>query len=99
MDAARDLDPKLLLDIAPFGRGGTDPDAAFLRGLAEKHDLYGAELLMDGAGYLTALSRLGLNGCLDYVDRNHIEKWFHTLKIRIDRFHNLWVGSQATARE
>jgi len=44
-------------------------------------------------------SRLGLNGRVDYTDRNLIEKWFHTLKMRIDRFHNSWVGSRASARE
>jgi len=36
--------------------------------------------LVDGAGYLTSLSRLGLSGQLDYIDRNYIEKWFHTLR-------------------
>ncbi|RKD86217.1 IS6 family transposase [Halopiger aswanensis] len=99
MYAAIDLDTKLILDVALFGRRGTDPAAAFLHGLTEKHDLSEAEFLVDGAGYLTALSRLGLSGHLDYVDRNHIEKWFHTLKMRIDRFHNSWVGSRASVRE
>lgn len=33
------------------------------------------------------------------TDRNLIEKWFHTLNMRIDRFHNLWVGSRASVRE
>jgi len=54
--------------------------------------------LVDGYGYLTALPRLGLSGQLDYVDRNLIEKWFHTLKMRGDRFHNSWVGSRASVR-
>jgi transposase-like protein len=44
--------------------------------------------LVDGHSYQTALARLGLSGRLDYVDRNLIEKWFHTLKMRVDRFHN-----------
>ncbi|ELY93715.1 Integrase catalytic region [Natrialba taiwanensis DSM 12281] len=99
MYAAIDLDTKLILDVALFGRRGTDPAAAFLHGLTEKHDLSEAEFLVDGAGYLTALHRLGLSGHLDYIDRNHIEKWFHPLKMRIDRFHNSWVGSLASARE
>ncbi|QRV17817.1 IS6 family transposase (plasmid) [Haloterrigena salifodinae] len=99
MYAAIDLDTKLILDVELFGRRGTDPAAAFLHGLTEKHDLSDAEFLVDGYGYLTALSRLGLSGHLDYVDRNHIEKWFHTLKMRIDRFHNSWVGSRASTRE
>ncbi len=55
--------------------------------------------LVDGYGYLTALSRLGLSGQLTYVDRNLIEKWFHTFKMRVDRFHNSWVGSRASVRE
>ena len=55
--------------------------------------------LVDGYGYLTALSRLGLSGQFDYGDRNLIEKWFHTFKMRVDRFHNSWVGSRASVRE
>lgn len=55
--------------------------------------------LVDQLGYRTALSRLGLNGRVDYTNRNRIEKWFYTLKMRIDRFHNSWVGSRASARE
>ncbi|WP_079978672.1 IS6 family transposase [Halolamina sediminis] len=97
--AAIDLDTKLILDVELFGRHGTDPAAAFLHGLREKHDLSDAVFLVDQFGYRTALSRLGLNGRVDYTDRNHIEKWFHTLKMRIDRFHNSWVGSRASARE
>ncbi len=45
------------------------------------------------------LSRLGLSGQLNYVDRNLIEKWFHTFKMRVDLFHNSWVGSRASVRE
>jgi len=37
--AAIDLDTKLLLGVDLFGRHGTDPAAAFLHGLSEKHDL------------------------------------------------------------
>ncbi|WP_135306268.1 IS6 family transposase, partial [Haloarcula amylovorans] len=74
--AAIDTETKLLLDVAVFGRRGTDPAAAFLHGVAEKHDLSEAVFLVDGTGYLTALARLDLSGRLDYVDRNLIEKWF-----------------------
>ncbi|ELY99873.1 Integrase catalytic region [Natrialba aegyptia DSM 13077] len=95
MYAAIDLDTKLILDVALFERRGTDPTAAFLHELTEKYDLSDAEFLVDGAGYLTDLSRFELSGHLDYVDRNHIEKWFHTLKIWVDCFHNSWVGSRA----
>jgi putative transposase len=97
--AAIDPDTKLILDVALFGRHGTDPAAAFLHGLREKHDLSDAVFLVDQFGYRTALSRLRLDGRVDYTDRNRIEKWFHTPKIRIDRFHNSWVGSRASTRE
>ncbi|UPW01285.1 IS6 family transposase [Halorussus gelatinilyticus] len=97
--AAIDLETKVLLDVAVFGRRGTDPAAAFLHGLTQKHDCSETVFLVDGAGYLTALSRLGLSGHLEYVDRNHIEKWFHTLKMRIDRFHSSWVGSRPSVRQ
>jgi len=89
----------LILDVQLFGRHGTDPAAAFLAGLREKHDLSDATFLVDQFGYRTALSRLDLNGQVDYTDRNLIEKWFHTLKMRIDRFHHSWVGSRASVRE
>jgi putative transposase len=97
--AAIDIDTKLILDVALFGRHGTDPAAAFLQKLQEKHDLSEAEFLVDQFGYRTALTRLGLSGRVNYTDRNLIEKWFHTLKMRIDRFHTSWVGSRASARE
>ncbi|WP_137290601.1 IS6 family transposase [Natronorubrum halophilum] len=97
--AAIDLETKLILDVALFGRHGTDPAAAFLHGLREKHDLSDAEFLVDQFGYRTALARLGLGGRVNYTERNLIEKWFHTLKIRVDRFHNSWVGSRASVRE
>ncbi|OLZ39215.1 transposase [Natrinema saccharevitans] len=97
--AAIDTETKLILDVALFGRHGTDPAAAFLHRLTEKHDLSDAEFLVDQFGYRTALARLGLSGQVNYTDRNPIEKWFHTLKMRIDRFHNSWVGSRSSVRE
>jgi putative transposase len=97
--AAIDLDTKLILDVALFGRHGTNPAAAFLSRLAEKHDLSDTVFLVDQFGYRTALSRLGLSGQVDYTDRNLIEKWFHTLKMRVDRFHNSWVGSRRSVRQ
>src|SRR6056297_4133453 len=97
--AAIDLETKVLLDAAVFGRRGADPAAAFLHGLTQKHDCSQAVFLVDGFGYLTALSRVGLSGRLDYADRHHIEKWFHTLKMRIDRFHSSWVGSRRSVRQ
>ena len=78
--AAIDVETKPLLDIELFNRRDTDPAAAFLHRLTEKHDVANAVFLVDGYGYLTALSRLDLSGRLDYTTRTHIEKWFHTLK-------------------
>jgi putative transposase len=97
--AAIDLDTKLILDMALFGRHGTDPAAAFLSGLDEKHDLSDTVILVDQFGYRTAPSRLGLSGQVDYTDRNLIETWFHTLTMRVDRFHNSWVGSRRSVRQ
>ena len=66
--------------------------------LTEKHDVSDTEFLVDGGGYLTALFRHELSGQLNYRERNHIEKWFQTVSMRIDRFHSFWRGSQASAR-
>lgn len=55
--AAIKLDSRLILDVAACGRRGTDPAAAFLHRLTEKHDLSDTELLVVGYGYLTTLSR------------------------------------------
>jgi putative transposase len=96
--AAIDTDSKLLLEVDAFSRRGTDPAAAFLHRLTEKHDIVNTEFLVDAGGYLTALSRHDLSGHLDYHDRNHIEKWFQTIAMRIDRFHSFWRGSQASAK-
>jgi putative transposase len=97
--AAIDIESKSILDITLFGRYGTDPAAAFLHRLREKHDISNAEFLVDQFGYRTALARLGLNGRVNYTDRNLAEKWFQALKMRVDRFHSSWVGSRASARE
>jgi len=88
----------LLLEVDVPSRRGTDPAAAFLESLTELHDLDDAEFLVDGMGYLTALARHRLSGQLDDSDRNHIEKWFQTVTMRIDRSHSFWRGSQASAR-
>ena len=74
--AAIDIDTKLILDVALFGRHDTDPAAAFLSGLTEKHDLSDTMFLVDQFGYRTSLARLGLNGRVDYTDRNLIENGF-----------------------
>jgi putative transposase len=56
--AAINLDRKLILDVALFGRHGSDPAVAFLSVLAKKHDLSDTVFLVDRVGYLTAISRL-----------------------------------------
>ena len=99
MYAAIDLDSKLILDAELIGRHGTDPAAPFLHRLTEKHDLSETVFLVDGFGYETALARLGLSGRRNYTDRNLIEKWFQTLKQRIDRFYHSWVGSRRSVRQ
>ncbi len=96
--AAIDVDTKLLLGVYLSERRGTDPAAVFLDQLAEKHDFSETTFLVDGMGYLTALARCDLRGHLDYVDRNLIEKWFQTLTMRIDRFHQTWMGARASAQ-
>jgi putative transposase len=96
--AAIDLDTKLILDAQIFKRHGTDPAAAFLHRLSENHDCENTTFLTDSCGYRTAFARLGMRGQVDYTDRNLIEKWFHTLKQRIDRFHHSWMGSRRSVR-
>lgn len=71
-----------------FHRRGTDPAKEFLEQLTGKHNLSNTEFLVDGYEYLIALFRLDLSSYLDYVHRKLIKKWFHTLKMRIDRFDN-----------
>jgi transposase-like protein len=77
-----------LPEVDVTSRRGTDPAAAFLESLIELHDLDDAAFLIDGMGYLTALARHRLSGQLNYNDPNHIEKWFQTVMMRIDRFHS-----------
>ncbi|MFC7010031.1 IS6 family transposase [Halalkalicoccus salilacus] len=96
--AAIDIETKLMLGVRIFDRRGTDPAAAFLGQLAEKHDLSKTTFLVDGMSYLTALARCDLRGHLDYVDQNLIEKWFQTLAMRIDQFHQTWMGGRASAQ-
>jgi transposase-like protein len=96
--AAVDTDSKLLLEIDVFSRRGTDPAAAILHRLTEQHEVSNTEFLVDAGGYLTALARRELSGQVEYSKRNHIEKWFQTVSMRIDRFHSFWRGSQSSAR-
>ena len=91
------LSTKLLLGVHLSDRREIDPAAAFLGQLTEKHDVSETTILVDGMGYLTALPRCDLSGRLDYVDQNLIEEWFQTLAMRIDRFHQTWMGRRASA--
>lgn len=47
-------------------------------------------------GNLTALPRIDLSGDLSYTDRNIFENQTYTM--RIQRFHETWDGSQASAQ-
>ena len=88
--AAVDTKSKLLLEVDVFSRRGTDLAAAFLHRLTQKHDVGDSVFLVDAGGYLTALARRELSGRLDYRTRTHIEKWFQTVTMRIDRFYSFW---------
>lgn len=95
---AIDTESKLLLEVDVFSCRGTDPAAAFLHRLTEKHSVAKTEFLVDVGGYLIASSRHDLSGHLNYEHRDHIEKWFQTVAVRIDRFHSFCRGSQASAK-
>ena len=97
--AAVDTESKLLLEVDIFSRRGTDLAAAFLHRLTQKHDVAETVFLVDAGGYLTALSRHDLSGRLNCRIQNHIEKWFQTVTMRIDRFHSFWRGNQSSAKQ
>jgi transposase-like protein len=63
---------------------------AFLHRLTEKHDVSDTEFFTDAGGYLATLARLDLRGELNYSERNLVGKWFHTVTMRIGRFHSFW---------
>lgn len=96
--AASDTESKLLLEVDVYSRRGISPAAAFLHRFTEKHDVADTEFLVDTGGYLTALARRELSGQLYYSERNHIEKWFQTVAVRIDHFHSFWWDSQSSAK-
>ena len=95
--AAIDVDSKVVLHVRLSEHRGRDPAETFLEELKEKHRVSDAEFLVDGMGYLTALARIDLTGHLDYSERNIVEKLFQTYTMRIERFHETWNGSQASA--
>lgn len=82
-----------------FEQCSTDPATAFLHSQERKYDFADTVFLVDGYGYLTALARRDLSSRLDYSFRNHIEKRFHILRMRIDRFYPFWVGSQTSVQQ
>jgi len=81
-----------------YSRRGICPAAAFLHRLTEEHNVAETGFLVDAGGCLTALARQELSGQLNYTGRNHIEKWFQMVTMRIDCFHSFWRGSQASAK-
>lgn len=81
--AAIDVDTKVVLHARLSWHRGRDPAEQFL---------------VDGMGYLTALARTDLNGELNYTDRNIVEKLFQTYTMRIERFHETWNSSRASAQ-
>ncbi len=95
--AAIDVDTNVVLHARLSWHRGRDPAEEFLNELKENHRVGDAEFLVDGMGYLTALARTDLNGELNYTDRNIVEKLFQTDTMRIERFHETWNGSQASA--
>ena len=92
--AAIDMQTKVVLHARLSWHRGHDPAERFFNELKEKHRVSGAEFLVDGMGYLTALARTDLSGELNYTDRNIVEKLFHTYTMRIQRFHETRNSSQ-----
>ena len=62
------------MEVDIYSRRGTDPAAAFLHRLTEKHDVSETEFLVDAGGHLTALFRHELSGQLNYAERTYIEQ-------------------------
>ncbi len=50
LHATIDIESKLFLEIDVYNRRGTDPAAAFLHRLTEKHDVADTEFLVDDMG-------------------------------------------------
>ena len=73
----------MILDVALFGSNGTDPPAVFLHRLDEKHPLSEDVFIVNQFGYWTAISRLGLSGRVNCIDRNEVRK-YHLLRISIE---------------
>ncbi|WP_369333707.1 DDE-type integrase/transposase/recombinase [Haloferax sp. KTX1] len=85
---AINLDTKVILDVALFKRMELTRRLRFSTESVRSMTVQRRCFLADSFGYRTAFSRLRLNGRVDYTDRNLIEKWFHTFKMRVDRVHN-----------
>lgn len=69
----------------------------FFRELKEEFRVRGAEFLVDGGGYLTAVARTDLLGQPDYSDHDIGETLFQTYTMRAERFHETRNGSQLSA--
>ncbi|ELZ89589.1 transposase [Haloferax elongans ATCC BAA-1513] len=70
----------MILDVTVFKPHRTDPTAAFLHRLTEKHDCSEAEFLADFSSYWTFIARLESDVRINYTNRNLIEKLFQTSK-------------------
>ena len=96
--AAIDIERELIPNVELLGRHGTNLAAAFLHGLREKHDLSDTILLVDQLlPDFDRLSGVELSSEL-YRPGPHRRVVPH-LKMRIDWFHNSWVGSRSSVRE
>jgi len=95
--AAIDTESKLLLEIDVYSRCGTDPAAAFLHRLTEKHDVSDTEFLVNAGGHLTTLFRHDLSGQLNYTERNHIKKMVPD-SLDANRLFSLVLAGQSIKR-
>jgi transposase-like protein len=93
-----DTESKLLLEIDVLSRRGTDPAAAFLHRLQEKHELDDTEFLVDAGGYLTAPHLTKIERPAQASRPKPRRKWFQTIPLWIDRSHSFPRGSPASAR-
>ncbi len=75
---AINIGSQLILDVAVFGRRGTDLAATFLHRLIETQDLTDTVLLVDGHVYLTSVSRLGVSGQLGLSTETYLESVSHS---------------------
>jgi len=69
-----------------YSRRGSNPAAAFLHRLTEKHDVFDAEFLIDAGGYLIALARQELSDHSTIQSGTTSKKWFQTVQCESTAF-------------